>query len=81
MCVYLEVCAAESQPSGWSQHAVFSFTLVSQMDEKKWNHKWGPSSHTFEASAPNRGSQFIALTTLNDTSRGYILNDTVIIKC
>ena len=44
--MYLEAPdAAEPQPSGWSQHADFSLTLLSQTD-RGCNSQQGPTSHT-----------------------------------
>jgi len=84
LSVYLEVPAedAASQPSGWSQHMDYSHTVISQTNEK-FNVKRGPTSpRNFRAGHPSWGYiQFLKLTALNDTSNGYIVNDTLIIKC
>ena len=46
--MYLAVADdAESRPSGWSQHAELSLTLVSQTDEN-CNYKRGPFSQSFD---------------------------------
>ena len=88
MSVYLQVPAEDDafQPSGWSQHAEFSLTLVSQTNEKcnvKQPEREGPTtSHTFKAGEMDWGfTQFLALAALNDTTIGYIANDNLIIKC
>jgi hypothetical protein len=83
--VYLEVPAdAEPQRSGWSQKVDFSLTVVSQAD-KRYNNKWLPPSVTFTAQQSGQltwgSTKLIALTALNDTTKGYIVNDTLIIKC
>ena len=84
LSVYLEVPAedAASQPSGWSQHMDYSHTVISQTNEK-FNVKRGPTSpRNFRAGHPSWVYiQFLKLTALNDTSNGYIVNDTLIIKC
>jgi len=82
LSVYLGVADdAASLPSGWSHHADFSLTLVSQTDEK-YNVKM-TTSQTFKAGKEvNWGyTQFLELATLNSKSKGYIVNDTLIIKC
>ena len=82
MSVYLEVADAMSQPSGWSQNVQFSLTFISQTDERPCNFEWGPTSHTFKMGEDDWGrTQHLKLTDLNDTSKEYLKNDTLIIKC
>jgi hypothetical protein len=80
MSVYLWAAGAASQPSGWSRDAQFTLTLVSQMNEK-CNIKY-PASKPFKARVTACGAiQCIKLTALNDTSKGYIVNDILVIQC
>jgi hypothetical protein len=48
--VYLQPADAKTQPSGWSQHADFTLTLVSQRKEM-YNIKMGSTPRTFKAGA------------------------------
>jgi hypothetical protein len=84
LSVYLEVPAddAASLPSGWNQQAEFSLTLVSHTDENCNVEGTGRSLRTFKAGNSNWGNlRLVKLTALNDTSKGFIVNDTLIIKC
>ena len=85
MCLFAS--QAESQPAGWSQHVHFSVTMVNQTDDK-CNVKGGPMSHTFKAStlmafASNKVLERAVLDDIRSTapSMGYIINDTLIVKC
>ena len=83
LSVYLQVADddAESLPSGWSQHANYSLTLVSQRNEM-YNFKKRPASSAFKAGESSWGyAKFLKLNKLNDTSKGYIVHDTLTIKC
>jgi hypothetical protein len=86
LSVFLGVADAESLPPGWILTADFSLTVVNQ---KMWNCKWGLWPITFEAGRPDRGyAKFLRLHFLDDInffgftmSRGYVVNDTLIIRC
>jgi hypothetical protein len=82
MSVYLEVPDdAASLPSGWSQEADFSLTVVCQTDEKR-NVKKESVSRSFDEDAESWGyTHFLELAALKRKSKGYIVNNTVIIKC
>ena len=81
LSVYLEVPDAETLPSGWSQHADFSLTLLNQTGGE-CSAQLGPTSHTFKETDSDWGyTKFLKLTQLNDMSKGYIVNDTLLIKC
>jgi len=68
-------------PSGWSLDVFYSLTLVSQTDER-CNVKKGPTFNNFRGSASSWvNTEFLKPTALNDVSKGYIVNDTLIIKC
>ena len=84
LSVYLQVPAAHARtlPSGWSQHAQFTFTVVSQTNEKCNVKRGQRTSRTFDARRRGLGyMKVLTLATLHDTSKGYIVNDTLIIQC
>ena len=80
LSVYLDVADPELQPYGWSRFAQFSLTVVSQVDEK-YNVK-KDTSHTFEGRESDWGfTQFVTLSDINDPSKGYLVDDAVIVQC
>jgi len=75
------------KPSGWSQHLLVSATLVNQTDNK-CNIEVGQTSHTCKASVRVAAiakviDRFVLydIITYTEPSMGYIVNDTLIIKC
>ena len=81
LSLYLDVADPEVQPHGWSRCAKVSLTVVSLVDEQKYNVE-GEMSHTFVAHEPDWGfKQFIKLSEINDASKGYVVDDTLVIRC
>jgi hypothetical protein len=83
LSVYLEVADdAASLPSGWSQHADFALMLVSRTDER-FNTMENPTSRNLKVGMEGAWgfTQFLKLAALNDLSNGYIVNDTIMMKC
>lgn len=70
---------SETLPSGWSQKAKFSLTVVNQIDNRFSRTR--EMKHEFNASADGYGtSSFISHKELYDITKGYLVEDTCIIK-
>jgi hypothetical protein len=88
MSVYLEAADTPSQPPGgfgWSRRVdLISFTLNSGSEKKQRLQSitgtGKRSLHTFNAAATEWGfAKFITLADLNDPTKGYIVDDTIVI--
>jgi len=76
----LYLAVADADAFGWTQRAHFSLTVISQIDEML--HASKNTSHTFEAGEDDWGfTQLVALSELYDVSKGFMVDDTVIINC
>ncbi|KAL9266601.1 Ubiquitin C-terminal hydrolase 13-like protein [Drosera capensis] len=79
LSMYLDVADAPSLPYGWSRYAQFSLAIVNQIEHKISVRK--DSQHQFNARESDWGfTSFMPLGELYDPSRGYLVNDTVVIE-
>ncbi|CAK9152990.1 unnamed protein product [Ilex paraguariensis] len=79
LSMYLDVADSANLPYGWSRYAQFSLAVVNQIHSKLTIRK--DTQHQFHARESDWGfTSFMALGDLYDPSRGYIVNDTVIIE-
>jgi hypothetical protein len=82
MRLSLVVADADSQPDGRSRDAAFSFTVVNQKDETPSVNGEQSDTRTFDANARGWGfDQLLPISRIADRSQGFIVNDTLIIKC
>ncbi|XP_039058437.1 ubiquitin carboxyl-terminal hydrolase 12-like isoform X2 [Hibiscus syriacus] len=79
LSMYLDVADSSSLPYGWSRYAQFSLAVVNQI-----NHKYSirkDTQHQFNARESDWGfTSFMPLSDLYDPSRGYLVNDIVVIE-
>ncbi|GAB2233976.1 hypothetical protein Droror1_Dr00003207 [Drosera rotundifolia] len=79
LSMYLDVADAPSLPYGWSRYAQFSLAIVNQIEHKISVRK--DSQHQFNARESDWGfTSFMPLGECHDPSRGYLVNDTVVIE-
>ncbi|GLT98313.1 hypothetical protein SLE2022_158220 [Rubroshorea leprosula] len=79
LSIFLEVAEPETLPSGWSRNAEFSVTVVNQINNKSSAREG--AEHKFNAQEKDWGfSKFIPLEELHDLGKGYLVEDTCIIK-
>ncbi|XP_059429069.1 ubiquitin C-terminal hydrolase 12-like [Corylus avellana] len=79
LSMYLDVADSASLPYGWSRYAQFSLCIVNQIHNKYSVRK--DTQHQFNARESDWGfTSFMPLSELYDPSRGYLLNDTLIIE-
>ncbi|GAV86142.1 MATH domain-containing protein [Cephalotus follicularis] len=79
LSVYLDVADSPTLPHGWSRYAQFSLSIASQI-HKKYSIR-NDTQHQFNAQENDWGfTSFVPLGDLYDPSRGFLVNDTVIIK-
>ncbi|KAK9010463.1 hypothetical protein V6N11_036971 [Hibiscus sabdariffa] len=79
LSMYLDVADSSSLPYGWSRYAQFSLAVVNQI-----NHKYSirkDTQHQFNARESDWGfTSFMPLSDIYDPSRGYLVNDIVVIE-
>ncbi|XP_004502025.1 ubiquitin C-terminal hydrolase 13-like isoform X2 [Cicer arietinum] len=79
LSMYLDVADSASLPYGWSRYAQFSLAIVNQIHSKYSVRK--DTQHQFNARESDWGfTSFMPLGELYDPSRGYLVNDTLIIE-
>ncbi|XP_057475351.1 MATH domain and coiled-coil domain-containing protein At3g58270-like [Actinidia eriantha] len=79
LSLYLDVADSPTLPHGWSRHTQFSLALVNQVRKSETLKK--DTQHTFNARESDWGfTSFICLSELLDTSKGYLVNDTIRIE-
>ncbi|GAU14501.1 hypothetical protein TSUD_250430 [Trifolium subterraneum] len=79
LSMYLDVADSTSLPYGWSRYAQFSLAVVNQIHNKYTVRK--DTQHQFNARESDWGfTSFMPLGELYDPSRGYLMNDTLIIE-
>ncbi|CAM8927423.1 unnamed protein product [Rhodiola kirilowii] len=79
LSLYLDVADSAALPYGWSRHAHFSLSVVNQVYNKYSIRK--ETQHQFNARESDWGfTSFMPLGELYDPSRGYIVNETVIVE-
>jgi hypothetical protein len=86
LSVFLLVVNPELQPKGWTQNVIVSCTMHSQIDEKCNIFRRSSFSKTFRENNKRIGdnwgsSNFAALSEIKDKSKGYIVDDTLVIMC
>ncbi|CAN8269436.1 unnamed protein product [Cochlearia groenlandica] len=79
LAMYLDVADGASLPYGWSRYSQFSLTVVNQFQTRYSIKK--DTHHQFNAKESDWGfSSFMPIRELYDPSRGFIVNDTVLIE-
>ncbi|GJM95650.1 hypothetical protein PR202_ga12416 [Eleusine coracana subsp. coracana] len=79
LSMYLDVADSGNLPYGWSRYAQFSLAVVNQIHPKYTIRK--DTQHQFNARESDWGfTSFMPLSELYDPSRGYLLNDIVIVE-
>ncbi|XP_048570622.1 ubiquitin C-terminal hydrolase 12-like isoform X9 [Triticum urartu] len=79
LSMYLDVADSANLPYGWSRSAQFSLSVVNQIDQKYTTRK--DTQHQFSARESDWGfTSFMPLSELYDPSRGYLVNDTIVVE-
>ncbi|XP_057549722.1 ubiquitin C-terminal hydrolase 12-like [Amaranthus tricolor] len=79
LSMYLDVADSQTLPYGWSRYAQFSLAVVNQIHNKYSVRK--DTQHQFNARECDWGfTSFMPLSELYDPSRGYLVNDTVVVE-
>ncbi|XVE61338.1 hypothetical protein DITRI_Ditri06bG0031400 [Diplodiscus trichospermus] len=79
LSMYLDVADSATLPYGWSRYAQFSLAVVNQIHHKYLIRK--ETQHQFNARESDWGfTPFMPLSDLYDLSRGYLVNDTVVVE-
>ncbi|KAL9336413.1 hypothetical protein Peur_070901 [Populus x canadensis] len=79
LSMYLDVADSTALPYGWSRYAQFSLAVVNQIHNKYSIRK--DTQHQFNGRESDWGfTSFMPLSELYDPSRGYLVNDTVVIE-
>ncbi|XP_059307809.1 ubiquitin C-terminal hydrolase 13-like isoform X1 [Lycium ferocissimum] len=79
LSMYLDVADSPSLPYGWSRYAQFSLAVLNQAHNKFTVRK--DTQHQFNARESDWGfTSFMPLSELYDPSRGYLMDDTVIVE-
>uniref|UniRef100_A0A0D9XZE9 ubiquitinyl hydrolase 1 n=1 Tax=Leersia perrieri TaxID=77586 RepID=A0A0D9XZE9_9ORYZ len=77
--MYLDVADSANLPYGWNRYAQFSLAVVNQIHQKYTIRK--DTQHQFNARESDWGfTSFMPLGDLYDPSRGYLVNDTVVVE-
>uniref|UniRef100_A0A0E0MMI0 ubiquitinyl hydrolase 1 n=1 Tax=Oryza punctata TaxID=4537 RepID=A0A0E0MMI0_ORYPU len=77
--MYLDVADSANLPYGWNRYAQFSLAVVNQIHPKYTIRK--DTQHQFNARESDWGfTSFMPLSDLYDPSRGYLVNDTVVVE-
>ncbi|RCV38640.1 hypothetical protein SETIT_8G159100v2 [Setaria italica] len=77
--MYLDVADSANLPYGWSRYAQFSLAIVNQIQPKYTIRK--DTQHQFNARESDWGfTSFMPLSELYDPSRGYLVNDTIVVE-
>nr|QEP51817.1 ubiquitin carboxyl-terminal hydrolase 12-like protein [Pinus massoniana] len=79
LSMYLDVADSATLPYGWSRYAQFSLAVVNQISPKYSVRK--DTQHQFNARESDWGfTSFMPLGDVYDHSKGYLVNDTLIIE-
>ncbi|KAM1524126.1 hypothetical protein ACFX10_008757 [Malus domestica] len=79
LSMYLDVADSGTLPYGWSRYAHFSLAVVNQIHTKYSIRK--DTQQQFNARESDWGfTSFVPLGDLYDPSRGYLVNDTVVVE-
>ncbi|XAR64915.1 Ubiquitinyl hydrolase 1 [Bertholletia excelsa] len=79
LSMYLDVADSATLPYGWSRYAQFSLAVINQIQNKFTVRK--DTQHQFNARESDWGfTSFMPLGELYDPSRGYMVNDTVVVE-
>ncbi|KAH7839731.1 hypothetical protein Vadar_007982 [Vaccinium darrowii] len=79
LSMYLDVADSATLPYGWCRYAQFSLSVINQVQTKYTVRK--DTQHQFNARESDWGfTSFMPLLELYDPSRGYLVNDTVLIE-
>ncbi|CAH8260155.1 unnamed protein product [Arabidopsis lyrata] len=79
LSMYLDVADAANLPYGWSRYSQFSLAVVNQVNNRYSIRK--ETQHQFNARESDWGfTSFMPLSELYDPTRGYLVNDTVLIE-
>ncbi|KAM7262159.1 hypothetical protein ACFE04_021236 [Oxalis oulophora] len=79
LSMYLDVADSTTLPYGWSRYAQFSLGVLNQTQGKYSVRK--DTQHQFNARESDWGfTSFMPLSELYDPTRGYLVNDTVIVE-
>ncbi|KAH7866206.1 hypothetical protein Vadar_017070 [Vaccinium darrowii] len=79
LSMYLDVADSATLPYGWSRYAQFSLAVINQLTNKFTVRK--DTQHQFNARESDWGfTSFMPLGELYDPSRGYLVNDTVVVE-
>ncbi|OWM79007.1 hypothetical protein CDL15_Pgr003178 [Punica granatum] len=79
LSMYLDVADSAALPYGWSRYALFSLAVVNQIHSKYTLRK--ETQHQFNARESDWGfTSFMSLSDLYDPTRGYMVNDTVVVE-
>ncbi|XAR53555.1 Ubiquitinyl hydrolase 1 [Bertholletia excelsa] len=79
LSMYLDVADSATLPYGWSRYAQFSLAVINQVQNKYTVRK--ETQHQFNARESDWGfTSFMPLGELYDPSRGYLVNDTVVVE-
>ncbi|KAM3255329.1 hypothetical protein ACQJBY_048575 [Aegilops geniculata] len=80
MCLSLvDLNDSGNLPYGWSRYAQFSLAIVNQIHQKYTARK--DTQHQFNARESDWGfTSFMPLSELYDPSRGYLVNDTIVVE-
>ncbi|KAJ7569840.1 hypothetical protein O6H91_01G097400 [Diphasiastrum complanatum] len=79
LSMYLDVADSASLPYGWSRYAQFNLAVINQFDPKLSIRK--DTQHQFNARESDWGfTSFMPLQDLYDPSRGYLVNDTLLVE-
>ncbi|CAI5494319.1 unnamed protein product, partial [Closterium sp. Naga37s-1] len=79
LSLYLDVADAASLPSGWNKSAHFVLCVINHYDRKMSVRR--DTSHQFNEKESDWGfTSFMSLQDLNDPSKGYLINDTLVVE-
>eukprot|EP00897_Mesotaenium_endlicherianum_P006819 jgi/Mesen1/6165/ME000317S05299 len=79
LSIYLDVPETNQLPVGWTRYAHFTLSIVNQIDSKLTIKK--DTQHQFNARESDWGfTSFMPLGDLFDSSRGFVVNDKIIIN-
>ncbi|KAG5405656.1 hypothetical protein IGI04_011775 [Brassica rapa subsp. trilocularis] len=79
LAMYLDVADAASLPYGWCRYSHFGLTVVNQINNRYSVRK--ETQHQFNSRESDWGfTSFMPLGELYDPTRGYLVNDTVLIE-
>ncbi|KAI6673919.1 hypothetical protein NL676_001825, partial [Syzygium grande] len=79
LSLYLDIPDSAALPDGWTRKAKFSLSVIDQINDVLSIRK--ERQHYFTAKRSDWGSKnFIPLTTLHDPTRGFLANDSLVVK-